>query len=128
MNDWLKILEAFRDGKFPDYFYGLTPRFIIGACQIPIGKQFDSSELAYEATKKMFNEMQAFNTNVAIVVSNKCGIHNGPVMSLSTNKWTDESIATSIDEIWERYGVEIIEGNYHISPSERRIVEKIFSS
>jgi len=49
-------------------------------------------------------------------------------MSLSTIKWSEESIATSIDEIWKRYEEEIIEGNYNISSSERRIVEKIFSS
>jgi hypothetical protein len=128
MNEWLKILEAFRDGKFPDYYYGLTPRFIIGVCQTPIGKRFESSELAFEATKKMFNEMQTFNRNEVIVVSNKCGIHNGPVMSLSTVRWTEVSIATSLEEIWERYGEEIIQGNYHISSAERKIVEEIFIS
>lgn len=128
MNDWLKILEAFRDGKFPNYFYGLTPRFIIGVCQIPIGKQFESNEIAFETTKKIFDEMQMYNKNGEVVVSNKCGIHNGPVMSLSTVKWTEGSIATSLVEIWDRYGEEIINGNYHISPVERKIAEDIFSA
>jgi hypothetical protein len=40
MNQWLKILEAFDKGRFLNYYYGLTPRFIIGACQIPIGEKF----------------------------------------------------------------------------------------
>jgi hypothetical protein len=78
MNNWLKILVAFREGKFPQYYYGLTLRFIIGACQIPIGKVFESKELAYDATKQMFNEMRLFDSDGMIVVSNMCGIHNGP--------------------------------------------------
>ncbi|WP_138993384.1 hypothetical protein [Larkinella sp. C7] len=128
MNDWLKILEAFREGKFPDYYYGLTPRFIIGVCQIPIGKKFDKRESAYEATRQMFDEMRAFNIDGFIVVSNQCDIHNGPVMSLTKQKWSESEIATSFEEIWNRYGDEIIAGNYHISSSERKIVEEIFSA
>lgn len=127
MNHWLKILEAYQEGKFPNYFYGLTPRFIIGACQIPIGKKFETEELAYKATKKMFDEMRAFNYEGKIVVSNRCGIHNGPVMSLSNRVWSDSAIATSFEEIWGRYCDEIVDGDYHIDLFERKIVEDIFS-
>lgn len=126
MNDWLKILEAFRDGKFPKYYYGLTLRFIIGGCQIPIGKKFETKELAYEATKEMFVEMQTFNENGKVVVSNNCGIHDGKVMSLSEAKWTEDIIATSFEEIWDRYGEEIIDGRYHIDSEEHAILEEIF--
>ena len=128
MNDWLKILEAFREGKFSNYYYGLTPRFIIGASQIPIGKIFDTKELAYEATRQMFDEMRAFNIDGQIVVSIYCDIHNGPVMSLTKHKWSESEIATSFEEIWNRYGNEIVAGNYHINASERKIVEEIYSA
>jgi hypothetical protein len=125
---WLKILEAFRNGEFPNYYFGLTPRFIIGCCQLPIGKKFESEELARKATKRMFDEMQVFNSEGKVVVSNKCDIHKGPVMSLSTTKWTENSIGTSFEEIWQRYGAEIASGNYHINADERIIIEKIYSS
>ena len=128
MKHWLKILEAFRDGKFPNYFYGLTPRFIIGACQNPVGKKFESRDLAYESTKQMFEEMRAFNNDGIVVVSNKCGIHHGPVMSLSECKWSEITIATSFEEIWNRYGEEIVNGNYHIDGTEHKIVEDIYSA
>jgi hypothetical protein len=127
MNNWLKILVAFREGKFPQYYYGLTLRFIIGACQIPIGKVFESKELAYDATKQMFNEMRLFDSDGMIVVSNMCGIHNGPVMSLSARGWYQSEISTSFEEIWKRYGEEIAKGEYQIDPAERKIIEKIFS-
>jgi len=127
MNQWLKILEAFKEGKFPQYYYGLTPRFIIGACQIPIGKKFENKEAAYEATEKMFNEMRLFNSDEIIVVSNQCGIHNGPVMRLSEQHWYKGEIATTFEEIWYRYGDEIVKGDYQIEATERKIIEKIFA-
>jgi len=127
MNDWLKILEAYRDGKFPNYYFGLTPRFIIGASQIPIGKKFATRELAYEATRQMFEEMQAFNVDGQIVVSSQCDIHKGPVMAMANRKWSESEIATSFEEIWSRYGDEITAGNYHIDSYERKIVEGINS-
>jgi len=123
---WLKILEAFREGKFPNYYYGLTFRFILGACQSPIGKKFETRELAYEATKEMFDEMSNFNKDGIIVVSNKCGIHNGPVMALAEREWMETAIATSLKEIWDRYGEEIVNGNYHINSDETKILLQIF--
>ena len=128
MTNWLKILEAFRDCKFPRYYYGLTPRFIIGASQIPIGKIFDTRELAYQATRQMFDEMRTFNVDGQIVVSNNCHLHTGPVMSLTHEEWNESKIGTSFDEIWSRYGDEIVAGNYHIDSSERTILEEIYST
>jgi hypothetical protein len=128
MNHWLKILEAFKAGKFTNYWYGLTPRFIIGACQTPIGAKFATSDLAYEATKQMYDEMQTFNNNGLVVVSNQCDIHKGPVMSLAEYKWSLNTIATSFEEVWNRYGKEIVDGNYHINPEERKILETIYST
>jgi hypothetical protein len=126
MNDWLKILLAFGDGEFYMYDYGLTLRFIVGGCQIPIEKKFETEEEAYDTTKQIFEEMQDFNSNGNIVVSNKCEIHNGPVMRLSGGQLTENSIATSFEEVWDRYKDDIIKGNYHINAKERAILEKIF--
>ena len=125
MNDWLKILEANREGKFK-YYFGPTPRFIIGGCQNPIGTKFATEAIAKEATKEMFDEMKTFNKNGLIVTSNYCDNHHGPVLALSTIKWSEHSIGTSFEKIWERYGEEIIDGNYHIDNEERLILEKIF--
>lgn len=127
MNDWTKVLEAYLNGKFPEYFYGFTLRFIIGACQVPIGKKFESNELAYSETKKMFEEMQNYNQNGYVVISNKCDIHNGPVMSFSSVEWNEKSIGTTFEEIWDRFGTEIIEGNYHINKNELEILNQIYS-
>lgn len=126
MNSWLKILEALDEGKFHNYFHGLTPRFLIGACQIPIGKKIETKELALDMTYKMFEEMKYFKSNGKIVTSNKCDIHNGPVMSLCESDWSDNSIFTTFEEIWNRYGNEIINGEYHINEWEQKILEGIF--
>jgi hypothetical protein len=126
MNDWLRILEALKDGKFPDYDYGLTLRFIVGGCQIPIGKKFETEDAALEATRLMYEEMKSFNKAGFVVTSNKCDKVNGPVMDLSECKWSESCILESFDEIWGRYGQEIIDGNYHINPAELKILEKIF--
>ncbi len=61
MNDWFKILLGFKKEYFYMYVNGLTPRFIVGACQIPIGKKFESPELAKQVTKQMFTEMKKFD-------------------------------------------------------------------
>lgn len=126
MNDWYRILEAFRVGKFPNYIYGLTPRFILGGCQIPIGRKFETEDLALEATKQMFEEMRVYNKAGLVVVSNKCGIHDGPVMSFAEYKWSESTISTSFEEIWNRYGQEIVNGEYHIDADERKILQSIF--
>lgn len=128
MNCWIKVLESFRNGAFPEYNYGLTPRFILGVCQIPIGKKFKTEENAKFETQKMFIEMKNFNQNGLIVTSNYCNIHNGPVMRFIDTKWTETSIGTTFDAIWKRYGEEILEGNYHISKNERNIVEELFKT
>lgn len=127
MNSWIKVLKAFRNGAFSDYNYGLTPRFIIGACQVPIGKKFDSEVKAKEAAKKMFNEMKVYNEDGLIVTSNICGMHDGPVMCLTDTKWTENAIGTRFEKIWDRYGSEIIAGDYHLNTIERQIVERIFA-
>ncbi len=125
MNDWLKILEANREGKF-NYFFGPTPRFVIGGCQIPIGNKFDNEDQAKEAMREMFEEMKSFNKNGLIVISINCGIHHGPVLALSSAKWREDSIGTSFEKIWERYGEEIVDGNYHIDKIEHSILEQVF--
>lgn len=125
MNDWLKILEANREGKF-NYYFGPTPRFVIGGCQIPIGKTFDNEKLAKETTHEMFEEMKSYNKNGLIVISINCNIHHGPVLALSSAKWSEQSIGTSFEKIWDRYGDEIVNGNYHIDSIEEKILENIF--
>ena len=128
MNSWVKILLGFRNSDFQDYVYGLTPRFIIGVCQIPIGKKFDTEELAKEATLEMFNEMKAYNHGGLIVTSNYCEIHKGPVMRFCDTKWTENTIGTTFEKIWDRYGKEITSGDYSISIEERKIVEGILQN
>ena len=49
-------------------------------------------------------------------------------MVLSEMEWTEKTIATSFQEIWDRYGEEIVDGTYHIDADERRILEEIFRS
>lgn len=75
----------------------------------------------------MFDEMRVFNNAGLVVESNKCEIHNGPVMSLSECKWSENTISTSFEEIWDRYGQEIVNGDYHINAAEREILENIYS-
>ena len=125
MNDWFKILEANREGKF-NYDFGPTPRFIIGGCQIPIGSKFPSEVIAKEAMAEIFEEMRTFNKDGLIVMSNECPSVHGTVLALTTMRWSENSIGTSFEKIWERYGQEIIDGNYHIDKNERAILEKIF--
>lgn len=127
MNSWFKLLYAFKEQKFPNYFYGLSPRFIVGACQIPMGSKIENAEEAYEITKRLFEGMERYNSGGYIVVSNQCDIHSGPVMSLREANWTKEAIGTNFDEIWKRYGNEIIEGNFNIDAEERKILESIFN-
>ena len=128
MNHWLIILEGLREGKSPRYYNGLTPRFIIGACQIPIGKKFETKEEAYEATKQMFEEMQEFENNGKIVTSTICDNHKGPVMQLTeSNRYNAaKNIGTSFEKIWRRYGEEIVNGTYHIDSEEKKILEPLF--
>lgn len=127
MNSWIEILLAHKNGVFPEYDYGLTPRFIIGACQIPIGKTFNNENMVKKATEQMFKEMINYDYGELIVTSNFCDIHNGPVMCLADQKWSEKTIGTTFDEIWERYGSEIERGDYHISREEKQIVERIFA-
>ena len=76
----------------------------------------------------MFDQMRVFNKMGLVVTSTQCDILNGPVMALSECKWSETAISTSFEEIWERYGNEIINGNYHINAKEQRILEDIFST
>jgi hypothetical protein len=124
--NWEKILLAFRDDAFSNYYFGLTPRFILGACQNPIGKKFESESIAREKMKDLYDEMKNYKKNNLIVTSNICEIHNGPVMRLTDCKWTESTIGTTFEEIWRRYGSEITEGNYHINNEEIRILNNIF--
>jgi hypothetical protein len=125
MSIWFKVLAAFRNGKFPNLNYGLTPRFLAGASQIPIGMKFPSEKIALDITKKMFNEMKNFNQFGLIVISINCDLQNGPVMALSDTIWTSNSISIKFDDVWKRYGNEIINGDYHISKNELEILNQI---
>ena len=126
MNNWIEILLAFHEGKFDRYFYGLTPRMIFGACQIPIGAKFENDEIAYKVTKQIFEEMQQYNANGLIVTSNQCDINNGPVLRFTEAEWTQDSIGINFDTIWNRYGDEIIIGEFGISAYDKQILNTIF--
>lgn len=126
MNDWIDILLAYNEGEFSRYYFGLTPRLIIGACQIPIGLKFENNKTAYEITKEIYKEMESYNKDGLIVTSNDCDINSGPVIKLVEAEWTVDSIGTSFDIIWNRYGNEIIEGEFGISPYDQGILNTIF--
>lgn len=126
MNPWIDVLLGFREGKFPQYTYGLTPRLILGACQIPIGRKFENEALAYDAAKLMFDEMKAYNVNGIIVQATYCHIHNGAVFSLVDTKWNENSINVTFKDLWERYGVEIVEGSFNITTLDMKIIREIY--
>lgn len=98
----------------------------MGASQNPIGNKFESEQIAKEKMQEMFDEMKNYNNNYLIATSNLCEVLHGPVMSLIDCKWAESSIGTTFEEIWERYGSEIIAGDYQISPKEKEIVEHFF--
>jgi len=123
--NWIKILKAYRQGKFDRYFYGLTPRMIIGAIQIPIGTAFENEQTAYKKTYEIFQEMAEYEEDGLIVTSNYCGIHKGPVLSFTEGNLTAESIGTTFNSIWNRYGNEIISGEFGISDYDKEILNKI---
>ncbi|MBK7958877.1 MAG: hypothetical protein IPK03_12715 [Bacteroidetes bacterium] len=127
MNRWIKILEANREAKFPMWDFGLSPRFIIGACQIPIGSPFKTELLSKEGTEQMFEEMKRHNSNGLIVSTINCDKVKGPIMELTSRKWSDDSIGITFNEIWERYGAEITEAKYNITSEERKILERLFN-
>lgn len=127
MSNWIKILQGYRLGKFDRYYYGLTPRMIIGVNQNPIGNKFESETEAKEVSRKLFEEMKEFNENGLIVTSNQCGIHNGPVLSLIEKDWNKNMIGVSFDDIWKRYGKEITDGNYGISQYDQKIIQEILN-
>lgn len=129
MNDWSKVLLACKRGMFPNYYYGLTIRFIVGACQTPIGRKFETPKKAYSSTKQLFNELESYKNSGLVVTSNRCDIHKAPVMQFSEDKGKyTESIGTSFDELWGCYGNDIIAGNYNISPEDLETLEKLFNT
>jgi hypothetical protein len=122
---WINILLAYKDGKFDRYYYGLTPKLLVGACQKPMESKFENEQIAYEVTKRMFDEMQSYEYDGLIVTSNHCEIHNGPVIKLVEGKVTKNSIGTDFDKIWTIYSEEIIEGNFGINSYDRNILKTI---
>ena len=80
-----------------------------------------------DLAKHIFRFIILIFAQVLIVQNINCDIVKGPVLQLTSQKWSINSIGVIFDEIWERYGVEIINGNYNITKEEREIVEKIFN-
>jgi len=125
MIGWIDILLAYRQDKFDRYYYGLTPKLLVGACQKPMESKFENKQIAYDVTKRIFDEMQSYEDAGLIVTSNHCGIHNGPVMKLTEGKLTNNSIGTDFNKIWARYGEEIIEGKFGINSYDRKILKSM---
>ncbi len=123
--NWIKILKAYHQGKFDRYYYGLTPRMIIGASQNPMGKAFENEQIAYDTTYGVFQEMIEYNEDGLIVTSNYCGIHKGTVLSFTEGNLTADSIGISFDSIWNRYGYEIISGEFGISDYDKKVLNEI---
>lgn len=126
MNNWIEILKAYHEGKFDRYYFGLTPRLIVGGCQIPIGVKFENKVKAYNITKKIVEEMQQYYKDGLIVSSNYCDIHKGPVLQLKEAEWSENSFGTNLEIIWNRYGDEIINGDFGINCYDKTILNSIF--
>ena len=121
--NWIKILKAYHQGKFERYYYGLTPRMIIGASQNPMGTAFENEQIAYDTAYEIFQEMLQYNEDGLIVTSNYYGIHKGPVLSFAESNLTADSIGTNFNIIWKRYGDEIIAGEFGISNYDKKILD-----
>ena len=98
---------------------------LIGASQEPMGTKFENEIEAKSASRALFDEMKAYKGEGLIVVSNQCGIHKGPVFSLKSGEWSKDSIGVSFDEVWERYGEEIIRGEYGITDYDKEILSQV---
>lgn len=99
---------------------------IIGASQNPIGAPFENEHVAYDTAYKIFQEMIEYNEYELVVTSNYCGIHKGPVLSFTEDNLTTESIGISFKSIWNRYGDEIISGEFGISDYDKKILNEIY--
>jgi len=126
MNDWTTLLIAFLHGKFPDYDYGLTLRFIVGACQNPIGSRITTPQDGRIAARQIYDEMAQYNKNAHVVTSVFCGEHNGHVLRLENLSWSEQRIGVDFNTLWSRYGDEIIAGEYHINDRERQVLNGIY--
>lgn len=72
--------------------------------------------------------MKYFNEGGLVVTSNQCGIHNGPVVSMIKSDWSENQLGTSFEEIWERYGDEIINGDFGINRYDTEVLKEIFKN
>ncbi|GAK77204.1 hypothetical protein JCM19296_2809 [Nonlabens ulvanivorans] len=99
---------------------------IIGASQHTIGTAFENEQVAYDTAYGIFEEMVEYNEDGLIVTSNYCGIHKGPVLSFIESNLSAESIGTSFESIWDRYGDEIISGGeFGISDYDKKILNEL---
>lgn len=46
-------------------------------------------------------------------------------MQITETDWNEQSIGTSFNDIWERYGDEIIDGDFGIIPYDQQILNKM---
>lgn len=125
MHTWIEVLTAYHEGKFGRYFHGLTPRLIVGASQSPRGAKFDNYTIAYDVTKELFLEMQNFNEDGLIVTSNFCNLHDGPVFKLVESEWSNTSIGTDFNEVWNSYGNDIVNGEFGIDSYDKEILDSL---
>jgi hypothetical protein len=127
MHPWFKILEAHKNGKFHMWFNGPSIRCIIGLSQIPIGNNFITAESAKYETEKIFNEMIQFKTNDMIVSLTRCCHLNDSIVVQLTGKgkYTPFDNYITFDDVWNRHGKEIIDGDYNITQEERKIAKLV---
>ena len=123
--DWINILKAYRQGKFDRYYFGLTPRMIVGASQNPMGAHFANEQVAYDTAYEIFQEMIEYNEDGLVVTSNYCGIHKGPVLSFTESNFTYIWDNIKNFHIWDRYGDEIISGEFGISDYDKKVLNEI---
>ena len=126
--DWKEILEAFREGLFYNYDFGLSLGLIVGGCQEPVGQAITDEKLAIEETKQIFVEMKDYNENNFIVQTTSCDGLNRTIFCFVDSIKNENSINVDFDFLWDEYGEDIIAGNFNINDSDRKILNQLYEN
>jgi hypothetical protein len=116
---WYVVLKAVEAGKIEDFTY-VSFRFLVGAIQEPIGKVFESAKEAREFSKALYEELKVATIDGDAIFSHSCPEVNGPVVYVQKRWKVGCGIPFSFQQIWQRYGDEIVSGDYHISPTAQK--------
>lgn len=107
---WYVVLKAVKAGKIEDFTY-VSFRFLVGAIQEPIGEVFESAEEALAFSEALYEELKVATIDGDAVFSHVCQEVNGPVVYVQKRWKVGCGIPYSFQEIWQRYGNEIVSGD-----------------